>query len=137
MTMKILFPIPTPEKLYLPLFADRVPAGFPARRRTTSMPGSILTSITSATRTRLTFSTHLGRACWRLALRKPLADITLDEWNQTLTTNLTVAYLGARHQIPLMRKRGGGSIISTSSFVGTSVGLPAPAGFSCCSQNST
>ncbi|VEI70852.1 DNA polymerase V subunit UmuD [Serratia fonticola] len=30
--MKILFPTPTPtpEKLYLPLFADRVPAGFPS-----------------------------------------------------------------------------------------------------------
>lgn len=28
--MKLFAPTPTPEKLYLPLFADRVPAGFPS-----------------------------------------------------------------------------------------------------------
>lgn len=28
--MKHFVPTPTPEKLYLPLFSDRVPAGFPS-----------------------------------------------------------------------------------------------------------
>ena len=55
---------------------------------------------------------------------KPLADLTPDEWRQTLTTNLTSAFLASRAQIPAMLKRGGGSIVFTSSFVGTSVGLP-------------
>lgn len=55
---------------------------------------------------------------------KPLADICISEWQQTLTTNLTAAYLGARSQIPAMLERGGGAIVFTSSFVGTSVGLP-------------
>src|SRR5262245_38874989 len=55
---------------------------------------------------------------------KPLAEIALEEWHQTLATNLTAAYLGARSQIPAMLERGGGSIVFTSSFVGTSVGLP-------------
>lgn len=55
---------------------------------------------------------------------KPLADLTPDEWRQTLTTNLTSAFLASRAQIPAMLTRGGGSIVFTSSFVGTSVGLP-------------
>lgn len=55
---------------------------------------------------------------------KPLAEISPEEWLQTISTNLTAAFLGSRHQIPAMLQRGGGSIIFTSSFVGTSVGLP-------------
>ncbi|TGV11493.1 SDR family oxidoreductase [Alcaligenaceae bacterium 429] len=55
---------------------------------------------------------------------KPLTELTLEEWQETLDTNLTAAFLGARSQIPAMLQRGGGSIVFTSSFVGTSVGLP-------------
>lgn len=55
---------------------------------------------------------------------KPLADLSPDDWRTTLETNLTAAFLGSRAQIPPMLKRGGGSIIFTSSFVGTSAGLP-------------
>lgn len=55
---------------------------------------------------------------------KPLAEITPEEWHVTLETNLTAAFLGARSQIPAMLNRGGGSIVFTSSFVGTSVGIP-------------
>lgn len=39
-------------------------------------------------------------------------------------TNLTSAFLGARHQVPAMIERGGGSLIFASSFVGHSVGMP-------------
>lgn len=55
---------------------------------------------------------------------KPLAEISPDEWDYVLNVNLTSAFLGARCQIPLMLRRGGGSIVFTSSFVGTSVGIP-------------
>ncbi len=55
---------------------------------------------------------------------KPLAEISPDEWEYVLKVNLTSAFLGARHQIPLMLRRGGGSIVFTSSFVGSSVGIP-------------
>lgn len=55
---------------------------------------------------------------------KPMAEISPDEWEHVLKVNLTSAFLGARHQIPLMLRRGGGSIVFTSSFVGTSVGIP-------------
>lgn len=59
----------------------------------------------------------------------PLAEIAPEDWQQTLATNLTAAYLGARAQIPALLKRGGGSIVFTSSFVGTSVGLPGMAAY--------
>ncbi|WP_366655395.1 SDR family oxidoreductase [Fodinicurvata sp. EGI_FJ10296] len=59
----------------------------------------------------------------------PLAEILPEDWQRTLTVNLTAAYLGARSQIPAMLERGGGSIVSTSSFVGTSVGLPGMAAY--------
>ncbi|MDR6816723.1 NAD(P)-dependent dehydrogenase (short-subunit alcohol dehydrogenase family) [Neorhizobium sp. 2083] len=55
---------------------------------------------------------------------KPLGEVTRQEWQDTVTANLTSAFLGARSQIPAMVERGGGSIIFTSTFVGTSVGIP-------------
>ncbi len=61
---------------------------------------------------------------------KPLADIALAEWQETIATNLTAAFLGGRYQIPAMLERNGGSIIFTSSFVGTSVSLPGMAAYS-------
>lgn len=60
---------------------------------------------------------------------KPLANVSPKEWQDTMATNLTAAYLGARSQIPAMLERGGGSIVFTSSFVGTSVGLPGMAAY--------
>ncbi|MEC5162088.1 NAD(P)-dependent dehydrogenase (short-subunit alcohol dehydrogenase family) [Janthinobacterium sp. CG_23.3] len=53
-----------------------------------------------------------------------LADLSVDAWKSVLDTNLTGAFLGAKFQIPAMVKRGGGSIIFTSSFVGHTVGFP-------------
>lgn len=60
---------------------------------------------------------------------KPLADVTLEEWQETLAVNLTGAFLGARAQVRAMLERGGGSIVFTSSFVGTSVGIPGMAAY--------
>ena len=59
----------------------------------------------------------------------PLSELEPQAWWQVLDTNLTAAYLGARRQIPAMLARGGGSIVFTSSFVGTSVGLPGMAAY--------
>lgn len=55
---------------------------------------------------------------------KPLTEIEPHEWASVIAANLTSAYLGARAQIPTMLKSGGGSLVFTSSFVGSSVGLP-------------
>lgn len=51
-------------------------------------------------------------------------DLSLEDWNSAIATNLTSAFLCAKHQIPAMLKSGGGAIVFTSSFVGNSVGMP-------------
>lgn len=51
-------------------------------------------------------------------------EIELADWHRTLDVNLTSAFLAAKHQIPAMIKRGGGSLIFTSSFVGYTVAFP-------------
>jgi NAD(P)-dependent dehydrogenase (short-subunit alcohol dehydrogenase family) len=50
-------------------------------------------------------------------------------WRNTLDANLTSAFLGAKHQIPAMLKRGSGSLIFTSTFVGHTVGFPGLAAY--------
>ncbi len=59
----------------------------------------------------------------------PTPGITLSGWNDTLATNLTAAFLGAKHQIPAMLERGKGSVIFTSSFVGHTAGMPGTAAY--------
>jgi NAD(P)-dependent dehydrogenase (short-subunit alcohol dehydrogenase family) len=54
----------------------------------------------------------------------PVADIALPDWTRSIEVNLGAAFMGARRQIPAMLERGGGSIVFTSTFVGTSVGIP-------------
>ncbi len=56
-------------------------------------------------------------------------EVGLSGWNDTLATNLTSAFLGAKYQIPVMLKKGAGSIIFTSSFVGHTVGMPGMAAY--------
>lgn len=59
----------------------------------------------------------------------PLSEQTLEGWRDTLDTNLTSAFLGARQQVPAMIERGGGSVIFTSSFVGHTAGMPGMAAY--------
>ncbi len=56
-------------------------------------------------------------------------DVSLSGWRDTLETNLTSAFLGAKYQIPAMLRRGGGSLIFTSTFVGHTVGFPGMAAY--------
>lgn len=56
-------------------------------------------------------------------------DVSLSGWTETIETNLTSAFLGAKYQIPAMLARGGGSLIFTSSFVGHTVGFPGMAAY--------
>jgi len=48
----------------------------------------------------------------------PIAHLTLDGWNRTLAVNLTGAFLGMKHALPVMREQGGGVIVSTASISG-------------------
>jgi NAD(P)-dependent dehydrogenase (short-subunit alcohol dehydrogenase family) len=59
----------------------------------------------------------------------PTPDVSLAGWRDTLDTNLTSAFLGAKYQVPAMIRRGGGSLIFTSSFVGHTVGMPGMAAY--------
>lgn len=59
----------------------------------------------------------------------PMPELTREHWQHTLDTNLTSAFLGARHQVPAMVQRGGGSIVFTSTFVGHTVGFPGMAAY--------
>ncbi|MDN3517538.1 SDR family oxidoreductase [Aquisalimonas lutea] len=54
----------------------------------------------------------------------PVPELSLATWHDTIDTNLTSAFLGAKHQVPAMLAHGGGSIVFTSSFVGHTVGFP-------------
>lgn len=55
-------------------------------------------------------------------------DITLEAWTNTINTNLTGAFLGAKYQIPAMLQSGG-SLIFTSSFIGYTAGIPQKAAY--------
>ncbi len=63
-----------------------------------------------------------------LGVAGPTPDIELAEWELTLKTNLTSAFLAAKCQLPAMKQRGG-SIIFTSSFVGNTLGMPQLASY--------
>jgi NAD(P)-dependent dehydrogenase (short-subunit alcohol dehydrogenase family) len=64
-----------------------------------------------------------------LGEKGPTIGISLAGWNETLKVNLTSAFLAAKYQIPAMLKRGKGSIIFTSTFIGYTVGLPEVAAY--------
>jgi NAD(P)-dependent dehydrogenase (short-subunit alcohol dehydrogenase family) len=50
----------------------------------------------------------------------PITDLTLDEWNTTISTNLTSTFLTTKAAIPYL-KRQGGSIAITASVNGTRI----------------
>jgi len=49
----------------------------------------------------------------------PLGELTIEEWTQTLSVNLTGTFLTVKHALPLLRAAGGGSVVITSSVNGT------------------
>ncbi|MDQ8757713.1 SDR family oxidoreductase [Sphingosinicella sp. LHD-64] len=53
----------------------------------------------------------------------PLADLSLAQWREVIDANLTSAFLAAKYQIPAMLAGEGGSILFTSSFVGSALGV--------------
>ena len=57
------------------------------------------------------------------------AELAPEAWRDTLEANLTSAFLCARHQIPAMLKRGGGSLVFTASFVGRTAAFPQTAAY--------
>ncbi len=53
---------------------------------------------------------------------KPLAELTLAEWQRAIDIDLTAVFLCVKYQVQAMLKSGGGSIVNTASSLGQ-VGL--------------
>lgn len=64
----------------------------------------------------------IGKTC-------SVVEMMHQDWHETINTNLTSAFLAAKYQLPAMQKRGAGSIVFTSTFVGYTVGLPNMAAY--------
>ncbi len=54
----------------------------------------------------------------------PIPNMTAETWQTVIAINLTSGFLAAKHQIPALKARGGGSLVFTSTFVGHTIGLP-------------
>ena len=65
----------------------------------------------------------------RSARRAPAPTSRKPAGTTRIATNLTGAFLGAKHQIAEMLKHGGGSVIFTSTFVGYSFAFPGVAAY--------
>lgn len=64
-------------------------------------------------------------------MQTPIEEMTLDEWHQTVETNLTGTFLTVKHAIPHLRSGGGGSIIITASVNGNTIfSLPGYSAYS-------
>ncbi len=51
-------------------------------------------------------------------IRKPIEEMSFDEWNTMMRVNTGTVFLGCKTAIPVMRRLGGGTIINTSSVCG-------------------
>ncbi len=49
----------------------------------------------------------------------PITDYPLDVFDRVMAVNVRGVWLGIKHAVPVMRERGGGSIVITSSTAGT------------------
>ena len=60
-------------------------------------------------------------------IAKPLIETTSEEWDLTIASNLRSAFLGAKLAYPLLKAKGGGAIVNTSSVhaVATSANIAA------------
>lgn len=53
-----------------------------------------------------------------VGLVKQITEVTEEEWNRCLDTNLKAAFFGCKHAIPVMKRTGGGTIINIASNAG-------------------
>jgi NAD(P)-dependent dehydrogenase (short-subunit alcohol dehydrogenase family) len=59
-----------------------------------------------------------------------LEDLSLEDWNWTVTISLTTTFLAMKHQIPVMKANGGGTIVNTASMSGRIYTPSAPPSYS-------
>jgi NAD(P)-dependent dehydrogenase (short-subunit alcohol dehydrogenase family) len=56
-----------------------------------------------------------------------LTDMTLEDWERVVRVNLTGTFLCMKHELPIMRRQGGGAIVNTASNGGLYAIPHAPA----------
>jgi 3-oxoacyl-[acyl-carrier protein] reductase len=61
-----------------------------------------------------------------ISVSKPPAELTLDDWNHTITTNLTSSFLVSQAVVPGMRQRQWGRLIFLSSIAAQTGGVIGP-----------
>lgn len=62
-----------------------------------------------------------------------LEDMSLEDWNWTVTISLTSAFLSMKYEIPVMKANGGGTIVNTASMSGR-IYTPAAPGSYCAAK---
>ena len=64
-----------------------------------------------------------------IGIFKPVDQLTPEEWDETIQTNLSGAFYCCREAIPLMRRQGSGHIFNVSSLLARHA-IPAGAAYS-------
>ena len=59
-----------------------------------------------------------------------LEELSLEDWNWTLTVSLTSTFLAMKYEIPAMKANGGGTIVNTASMSGRIFTPAAPPSYS-------
>ncbi len=54
----------------------------------------------------------------------PVAEVSEEDWDAVVTTNVTGVWLAMKHEIAQMRENGGGAIVNVSSNLGAHVRIP-------------
>jgi NAD(P)-dependent dehydrogenase (short-subunit alcohol dehydrogenase family) len=49
---------------------------------------------------------------------KTIEEMTLDDWNNVMTTNVTGVFLSMKYELPVMKRQGSGVIVNTASVGG-------------------
>lgn len=56
--------------------------------------------------------------CAGVLLAGSVTEVTLEDWDRTIATNLTAPFIASRHVVPIMLANGGGAIVHMASTAG-------------------
>jgi NAD(P)-dependent dehydrogenase (short-subunit alcohol dehydrogenase family) len=56
-----------------------------------------------------------------------IQEMSLEDWRWTLEHDLTLVYTTIKHAVPVLERRGGGTIVNTASAAGVNISMPGNA----------